>query len=173
MNESALMILLRLVHIFSGIFWAGGVAIAAWFILPAQSTVGQAGMAFMRELMIRRRLRVYMTVAMILTLLSGLTMYAWLVVTTHGEWARSTPARILGIGALAALIAGGIGGSAGARTGRKMDEVGAKVQAGGGTPTEDQRLEIATTLAQFQKSLRIVALLLIVAIAAMASARYL
>lgn len=173
MNESALMIALRLIHIFSGIFWAGSVALIGWFVLPAQTALGPASPMFLRELMVRRRLPVFVMTSMGLTLLSGLTMYARLAMTTNGMWAASITGKVLGFGALAALIGGGIGGAAGAKMKRKMAEVGAKVQAGGGTPTEDQRLEIAANVASFQKSLRIVTVLLIIAIAAMASARYL
>ena len=173
MNESALMIMLRLVHIFSGIFWAGSVALLVWFILPAQLVLGRGAMPFMQELMMRRRLRVYVTIAMIVTLLSGLAMYARLAMTTHGQWAGSTPGKVLGIGALAAIIAGGIGGSVGASTARKMSQLGAKIHASGGPPTDDQVAEAAATIGRFRSALRIVALLLIVAIAAMASFRYL
>jgi hypothetical protein len=173
MNESALMIVLRLVHIFSGIFWAGSVAMLVWFILPAQTATGQAGMVFMQEVMARRNLRVYVTVAMALALLSGLAMYARLSMLTHGQWSASTPGRVLGVGALAAIIAGGIGGTVGARTARKMRELGAKIHASGGPPTADHMAEAAANVARFRSALRIVAALLIVAIAAMASARYL
>jgi len=167
------MIMLRLIHIFSGIFWAGAVALVGWFVLPAQAQLGQASPMFIRELMVRRRLPIFVMTSMGLTILSGLTMYARLAMTTNGMWAASTTGRVLGFGALAAIIGGGIGGAAGAKMKRKMGEIGAKVQAGGGTPTEGQRVEIANTVASFQKSLRIVTVFLIIAIATMASARYL
>ena len=142
MNESALMIVLRLIHIFSGIFWAGSVALLVWFILPAQLVLGRGAMPFMQELMMRRRLRVYVTIAMIVTLLSGLAMYARLAMTTHGQWAGSTPGKVLGIGALAAIIAGGIGGSVGASTARKStrrDAVGERADGRGVCGRRDRR----------------------------------
>jgi len=110
MNESALMIALRLIHIFSGVFWAGAVALIGWFVLPAQAPLGQASPMFMRELMVRRRLPIFVMTSMGLTILSGLTMYARLAMTTNGIWAASTTGRVLGFGALAAIIGGGIGG---------------------------------------------------------------
>ncbi|MEP6602095.1 MAG: hypothetical protein ABJB49_09855 [Nitrospirota bacterium] len=173
MNESALMIVLRLVHIFSGIFWAGTAALLAWFILPAQTALGQAGAAFMMDLMLRRRLRAYLMTAMILTLLSGIAMYAYLAMTTHGMWARSTTAMVLGVGAVVGIIAGGIGGSIGSATAKKMAQLGATIQAAGGQATDAQRAEMAMLQARSHQALRIVSLLLIITIAAMASARYL
>lgn len=171
MNESALMIVLRLIHIFSGIFWAGGIALLVGFILPAQLVMGRSVMPFMQELMMRRRLRAYVTTAMILTLLSGLTMYARLAITTHGQWPGSNTGKVVGIGALAAIIAGGIGGSVGASTARKMSQLGERI--GGAPPTDEQAAEAEAIISRFRNALRIVALLLIIAIASMGSARYL
>ncbi|MEP6904880.1 MAG: hypothetical protein ABI875_02280 [Gemmatimonadales bacterium] len=173
MNESALMIVLRLIHIFGGIFWAGSVALIGWFVMPAQAQLGQASPMFIRELMVRRRLPVFVMTSMGLSILSGLAMYTRLAMTTNGVWAASTTGKVLGFGALSAIIGATIGGRAGAKMKGKMAAIGAKVQAGGGAPTEDQRLEIATNVASFQKSLRVVTVFLIIAIAAMASARYL
>lgn len=173
MNESALMIVLRLVHIISGVFWVGAVLLVAWFILPSQSVLGQAAGVFMQELMMRRRLRLYLMVTMILTILSGLVMYARLSMLTQGAWAASTTGRVLGVGALAAIIAGAIGGISGARTARKMGELGAAIQAAGGQPTETQRSEMAAIMSGAQSKLRIVGVLLLITVAAMASARYL
>jgi hypothetical protein len=173
MNENALMIVLRLIHLFSGIFWAGAAALLAWFVLPAQSAIGQAGMAFMQELMLRRRLRAYVNTAIILTLVSGIVMYARLAMTAHGVWAASTAAKVLGVGAVAAIIAGAIGGMVGGSTARKIGELGARIQAGGGPPTDAQSGEMAALQARAQRALRIVAALLLITIATMASARYL
>lgn len=173
MNESALMIVLRLVHILSGVFWAGTVMSIAWFILPTQSALGQAGGAFMRELMFRKHLRRFVLGAMGLTILSGLVMYARLAMTTHGAWASSRTGIVLGIGAVAAIIAGGIGGSVVFRAGNKMMEVGGKIQASGGPPTDEQQGQMQALQARTVSAFRIIAILLVIAVAAMASARYL
>ena len=173
MNESTLMVLLRLIHIISGVFWVGAVLVVAWFILPSQSVLGQAAGVFMQELMMRRRLRVYVTIAMGLTLLSGLTMYARLAMLTHGQWASSTTGRVLGFGALSAIIAGAIGGISGARTARKMGELGAAIQAAGGQPTEAQRSEMAVIVSGAQSKALRIGVLLLITVATMASARYL
>ena len=110
MSESLIMIVLRLIHIISGVFWAGAVMSIAWFLLPAQQAIGQPGGAFMQQLMFRQRFRAFVLAAMVLTILSGVTMYARLTMLTHGAWASSRTGIVLGIGAVAAIIAGGIGG---------------------------------------------------------------
>ena len=52
------MILLRLIHIVAGVFWAGTMMTIAWFLLPAAQALGQPGGAFMQQLMFGQRLRV-------------------------------------------------------------------------------------------------------------------
>lgn len=167
------MVFLRLVHIISGIFWVGTVFNIAWFLLPANRTTGQAGMVMMQELMMKRKLSIYLTLAMLLTILSGLTMYGRMIMVTHGEWASSMMARVLGFGALCGIVGGAIGGSVSKATGMKMAAIGKAIQDSGQPPTEAQRAEIATIQSKMEKMMSFVVILLILAVAAMASARYL
>ena len=173
MSESSLMIVLRLVHIISGVFWGGAVMSVAWFIFPAQRAIGPPGMLFMRELMMTRKFRSYVIGAAVLTILSGLTMYIRLSMVTHGEWARSRTGMVLGIGAVAAIIAAGIGTGVTGRIGKKMMALGGQIQALGGQPTDAQKAEMDALQGKMQSAFRNVAILLLIAVAAMASARYL
>ena len=167
------MIVLRVIHIISGVFWAGAVMVTAWFVLPAAQAMGQPGGAFMQRLMFHQRLRVYLSGAMALTILSGLTMYMWLAMEPGGSWARSRMAMTLGIGAVAAIIAGGIGGAVIGRVGKKMAALGATIQASGGPPTDTQKAELESYQRRMRSAFRIIAVLLLIAIITMAGARYL
>lgn len=173
MSESLIMIVLRLIHIISGVFWAGAVMSIAWFLLPAQQAIGQPGGAFMQQLMFRQRFRAFVLAAMVLTILSGLTMYARLAMLTHGAWASSRTGIVLGIGAVAAIIAGGIGGGFVRRLGNRMMELGGRIQASGGPPTDTEKAEMDALQRKTRSGFRIVAILLLISIVAMASARYL
>lgn len=173
MSESQITIVLRLIHIISGVFWGGAAMSVAWFILPAQRAIGPSGMVFMRELMMNRKFRSYVIGSAVLTILSGLTMYIRLSMVTNGEWARSRMGMVLGIGAVAAIIAAGIGTGVTGRIGKKMMELGGQIQASGGPPTDAQKAEIDGLQGKMQGAFRTVAVLLLIAIAAMASARYL
>ncbi|HYN79951.1 MAG TPA: hypothetical protein VES88_00500 [Gemmatimonadaceae bacterium] len=173
MNESVLMIVLRLIHIICGVFWAGTVMAVAWFLLPAQQAVGQPGAVFMQQLMFRQRLRGFVLGSMILTIVSGLAMYARLVMVTDGAWASSRTGMVLGIGAVAGIIAGGIGGGVVGRLGKKMMELSGAIQASDGPPTEAQKAEMDSLQRRNRNAFQTVAVLLLIAVAAMASARYL
>lgn len=167
------MIVLRLIHILCGVFWAGTAMAVAWFLLPAQRAVGQPGAVFMQQLMFRQRLRAFVLGAMVLTILSGLTMYIRLAMITNGGWASSRTGMVLGIGAVAAIIAGAIGGGTITRLGNKLMALGGKIQASGAPPTDTQKAEIESLQRRIQSGFRIVAVLLVITIVAMASARYL
>lgn len=173
MNESALIIFLRLIHILSGIFWVGTVFIIAWFLIPSNRSTGPAGMVVMQEVMVKRKLSIYLLLAMLLTILSGLTMYGRLIMVTHGVWASSMMAKVLGFGALCGIVGGAIGGSVSKAAGIKMAAIGKEIQDSGQPPTEAQRAEIGVLQDKMQKVMGLVAILLILAVASMASARYL
>lgn len=173
MSESALMIVLRLIHIVGGVFWAGAAMLMAWFVFPASRALGPAGGAFMQQLMFRQKARVYVAVAMGLTILSGLTMYIRMWMITDGAWNASRMGITLGVGAVAAIIAGALGGTAAGKFGQRLFDIGTAVQASGGPPTDEQRAEVELLQGKIYKFFRIIAVLLLISVAAMASARYL
>ena len=172
MNESLLMVLLRLIHIISGVFWVGTVFVLAWFLMPTQRATGMAGLTFVEELMLHKKLRVYLILTMIFTILSGLSMYARAIMITHGEWASSTMARVLGFGALCGIVAGGIGASSGKRMGMKMVALAEAIRGSGGSPSAEQQAELDALQNKAAAEMKLVAALLVIAVAAMASARY-
>ena len=166
-----MMITLRLIHIIFGVFWVGGAISVAFFILPAQRAIGQPGMLFVRQLMMGQKFRSYMLGAAVLAILSGLTMYIRYMMA-GGGWAQTTNAKVLGVGALAAIIAAGIGTGYVGKIGKKMLELGSQIQASGGPPTDAQKAEMESLQGKMQTAYRIVAILLLLTVAAMASARY-
>lgn len=168
-----MMIVLRLIHIIAGVFWAGSMMAIAWFLVPSAQALGQPGAAFMQQLMFRQRLRLFVAGAMILTILSGLTMYVWLTMETDGAWAKSRMGMTLGVGAVAAIIAGGIGGGIIGKVGQKMMALGTTIQASGNPPTDAQQAEMASYQRKMRSGFRIIAVLVLIATIAMASARYL
>lgn len=172
MSDNLLIIVLRLIHLIAGVFWAGTVMAIAWFLLPAAQAIGQPGAAFMQQLMFRQRLRPFVLGAMLLTILSGLGMYGWMAMETDGSWASSKTAMVLGIGAIAAIIAGGIGSGVTGRLGKRTMALSSAIQASGGPPTKAQKVEMETLQRKIRTSFRVVALLVLIAVIAMATARY-
>jgi hypothetical protein len=172
MDDQTLTLLLRLIHILAGIFWVGAAFLMAGFILPILRDTGPEGGRFMQQLMVRQRLPVFLGIAMLLTLLSGMAMYQRLVSATSGAWASTAPGITYGIGGLASILAAVAGFAISGSAGRRMAAIGRGV-AEAGRPTPEQQVEIARLQARSVFGMRIAAALLVIAAGSMAIARYL
>jgi hypothetical protein len=163
---------LRLVHIVGGVFWAGAVFLMVGFVIPAVRASGPVGGRIMQEMQ-RRRLSVFMNAAAGLTMLSGFILYGRLITASDGAWARTTSAMVFGIGALASILGAIIGGGIVGRGAEQLAKLGAKIQAAGGVPSPEQAAEMNRLQTRVGKAAPVMAGLLLIAVAAMATARYL
>lgn len=165
-----LMMALRLVHIIGGLFWVGAVGVVAWFLFPAQRA--SRGGNIMEEVMGRRRLGMWIGIAAMSTLLSGFILYGRNAAVTDGAWASSAPGIGFGIGALVAVLATIVGVGAGMRTGARLQKLGASLHQSGGPPDPALVSEMERLSSRGSTIMRTVSVLLLIATAAMATARY-
>jgi uncharacterized membrane protein len=172
MDDRTLTLLLRLIHILAGVFWAGSAFMLAGFLVPTVRETGPEGGRFMAHLVARRRLPVFIGIAMLLTVLSGLTLYARTAAATHGTWTRTAPGIAYGIGGASAILGAIVGMGISGAAARQMAAIGQRVAEAGG-PSPEQQAEIARLQARMGLGARIAAGLIAVAVAAMATARYL
>ena len=101
-------LILRLVHILLGVFWAGAVFMIALFLQPAIAASGPEGGKVMGAL-VKRRLLDIVPAAAVATILSGLWLYWRDSSGFQAAWLGSRMGMALGTGAVLALIAFGIG----------------------------------------------------------------
>ena len=172
MDDRFLMIALRLLHIVGGVFWVGAVMTLAWFVGPSTGVLGEATGKFFQEIMLRRKLSVWIASAMGLTVLSGLTMYGKYSMVANSHFASSRTGIVLGIGGLFAIVAAVIGGAAAGKTAKGIAEISRQIQAAGGPPTAEQKAQMTAMQMRQGKASRIAASLLLVTLVAMAIARY-
>jgi uncharacterized membrane protein len=173
MNDQTVTLLLRLIHILAGIFWVGVAFLMAGFLIPTVRETGQAGGRFMEHLMLRRRLPVFVGIAMLLTVLSGFAMYGRLVAATNGAWAGTRPGMAYGLGGLAAVLGAVVGMGIGGAAGRRMAGVSRRIAEAGGPPSAEQQSEIERLRGRMSLGARLAAGLLFISAATMAIARYL
>jgi uncharacterized membrane protein len=171
--DQTLTLVLRFIHIVGGVFWAGAVFLMVGFIFPTVRDTGAAGGRFMQEVMQRRRLSVFMNSAAGLTMLSGFIMYGRIMAATDGAWGGTRAGMTFGIGGLATIVAAIIGGAIVGRGGQRLAKLGATIQASGGPPSAEQTAEMSRLQARMGRAMRVVAVLLLVAVTSMATARYL
>jgi len=167
-----MMIALRLIHVFLGVFWGGAVFVTTGYLLPSARAAGPGAGPMMRELMAVRRLPIVIMVSGILTVLAGLGLY-WLDNSiSNGAFAKSRQGMTLGIGALFAIVGLIIGMIFIAPSGKKLMQLTATIAASGGPPSAEQAKQMAALQARMLISSRIAAGLLAVTIITMAIARY-
>jgi uncharacterized membrane protein len=172
MDERTLTIVLRLVHILAGVFWVGTIFLIAGFLMPTARSVGPESGRFMQHLMLKRRLPLFLSITMLLTVLSGFTMYARVVAATQGTWAGTPPGIGYGVGGLAAILGAVMGGVISGPAARRMAAIGQQAAATGGLSVE-QQAEMGRLQARAALGSRATAGFLAVAVGAMAIARYL
>lgn len=172
MSDQTITLLLRLIHILAGIFWVGAIFLIAGFLLPTLRSTGREGGRFMQHLMQQRRLPLFLAVAMLLTVLSGFTLYARIVSATHGAWASTWPGIAYGVGGLSAILGALVGMTVSGSAAKRMAAIGQRA-AGQGGPSAEEQTEIERLQGRMVLGSRLVASFLAVAAGAMAIGRYL
>jgi uncharacterized membrane protein len=163
---------LRLVHILAGIFWAGGLFTLAMFILPSINSSMPEGGKVMQRLIAAYHFPVYMTTGGALTVLSGILMYANLSRGFSMEWIGSIHGMDLTIGGLAAIIAFLLGILVNKPRADRMGRIGREIMQAGGKPTENQVAEMTSLRMKITSMTKYMALLVLIAVIAMAAAKY-
>lgn len=164
-----LAIALRIVHIVSGVFWVGGAALFFFYLEPTMNKLGPDAERFVDELINRRKAPIYFVTFSTLTVVAGIILY-W---RDFGGISTSPMGLALGLGGVAAFIAW-LGGNL--LIPKTLGELTAIVGEIKGGPTPPSEATLGRMHAA-QQRLRMIGLvdvvLLIFAVAAMASARYL
>jgi len=167
------MIVFRVLHIAAGVAWAGSVFLFVVLIQPSAAAIGPAAGPFMMELLGRRKLVTWLLSLGGTTVVAGLLLYWRDANGLDGlaAFASSRYGLALTIGALAAIAAflvGLFGTRPNAR--RLLDLVGRATPAG--PPPPEVAQQIAGVQARLKVLARIALALIVVAVVAMATARY-
>lgn len=166
------MIILRLLHIFSGVFWVGTTLFMWLFLTPTVKQMGADGPKVMRTLLNTTQFSQVIGITSIITLLSGLWMYYKVSNGFDADWMSLTSSIVLSIGAIAGIGASGHGASVLRPTSEKIAALGNEIAAGGGPPTPEQGAAMAELQAKMAQGTQMTAIMMIIAVAGMASFRY-
>ncbi|HEX6049073.1 MAG TPA: hypothetical protein VFZ21_07390, partial [Gemmatimonadaceae bacterium] len=119
-----------------------------------------------------RKVPVYMMSSMALTLLSGIALY-WRAAGSFGNgWAGSGTGITFGLGGVCAILAATIGLTMGMPTARRLGGLAASIAKSGAPPSAEQIAEMQRLQGRMSTAGTLGAVLLVLATAAMAVARY-
>lgn len=166
-----LRIVLRVIHIFGGIFWVGFAFFNVGFLQPTVKATGAEGQKTMQYLTQKTRLLSTVYATATLTLLSGLFMY-WILFGFRLSALLSGYGAALTLGAIAGLIAWiyavviirGIFG--------QMQTIGQQIRAQGGPPTPAQATQMQGLVARLGKLGQVALVFLVIAVLGMSTAQY-
>jgi uncharacterized membrane protein len=167
------MVFLRIIHIVTGVIWVGSLFVVVVFVQPSAATLGPAGAPFMSELR-RRRFVDVVFIDAIFTVVAGSLLYwrDWHTFSTFGDWIGSSFGRTLTVGALLALSGLAVAGSVTRPTIARLVSVGKQVAASGGAPPPETAARIGALQHRLVVAERTSFALVLLAVVAMSSARY-
>lgn len=170
---SAMIILLRIIHVLLGVFWVGAVVFTAIFLIPTVRALGPAGGPVMQQIGEVRKLPAFIAVAAVFTVLSGFGLY-WQASGgfTNRTWLGSGTGMTFGIGAVFAIIALVLGLAVITPTAKRASALGAAMASAGRPPSPEQLTEMGRLQARLAKLGSLGAVLLVLTTTAMAIARY-
>jgi uncharacterized membrane protein len=168
------MVLLRIVHIATGVIWVGSLFVVVVFVQPSAAALGPAGAPFMSELRRRRFVDVVFTAA-VLTVVAGSFLYwhDWHQYPSFGDWISSSWGASLTVGALLALLGLGAAALVTRPTIRRLVSLGKQIAESEGTPLPETAARIGALQHRLVVAERVSFSLVLLAVVAMASARYL
>jgi uncharacterized membrane protein len=159
--------LVRLIHIFSAVFWAGSVFFTASILNPTVRASGAEGGRFMQRLATTGGMSRLVGAAAALTVVSGLLMY-WPITSGLNVAVVFGSRLALTLGALCGIAAGAVGGMVVGRASARLAELGQQVAAQGGPPTPAQASEMGQLQGQLGRGSMITAALVALALLGMA-----
>lgn len=164
------MVILRLIHIISGVFWAGATFFLVSFISPAVDATGPEGQKFMRQLGMKSGMSNALGATATLTAISGIILYVMLTDLDSAKMS-ATYYEVIALGAIVGIV-GWIGGFAiQFRLSHKMKVLFAEIESSGGPPTPEQMGEMQAMAHRVGLGSRITAVLLAIAVVCMAAAQ--
>ncbi len=166
------LIVLRLLHIVAGVFWAGTTFFMIGFMNPALRMAGPGGQDYMRALTQRTRLSLMMTGTGVATTLAGILLYLHDSGYFRSNWLVSGMGLTLAVGGVLGIAAFVIGASVNSPAAKQMGRLGREIAAAGGPPSPEQMAQMQALQKRLSDGTYWIGGLLLITVITMAIARY-
>jgi uncharacterized membrane protein len=169
------MVVFRIVHILAAVLWVGSVFLFVVYVQPSAAAIAPAGAPFMTELLGKRRLVDRIIALGLVAVVGGLFLYwhDWHLYDSFGSWVGSRFGAAITVGMVASLIALGIGVFVTRPNVQRLLARGRQVAESGGPPSPEIAAEMGAIQGRLKVFARVSLGLLLLAVLAMSTARYL
>lgn len=173
-STDAYMVSLRIVHILTGTIWVGSLFVVVVYVQPSAAALGAAGGPFMSELR-RRRFVDVVFIDAVFTVVAGSFLYwhDWHTHPSFSDWIGSSFGASLTVGALLAISGLAVAAFVTRPSIVRLVSLGKQVAGSGGTPAPETAVRIGALQRRLVVAERASFSLVLLAVVAMASARYL
>jgi uncharacterized membrane protein len=168
---SILILILRIIHIFSGVIWVGFSFFNIGFLQPTVRATGGEGQKVMQYLTQKTRLLSTVYATATFTMLSGLVMY-WILLGFRLSALHSGYGLVLTIGATAGVIAWVIAVVVIRAIFNQMQTIGKAIQIQGSLPTPEQVAQMQALVARLGRIGQFGLVFLVIALLGMSTAQY-
>ena len=168
---AVLIMVLRVIHIFGGVFWVGFAFFNIGFLQPTVKATGAEGQKTMQYLTQKTRLLSTVYATATLTMLSGLIMY-WILSGFRLSFIFSGYGLVLTVGSIAGVIAWIYAVVVIRGIFNRMQTVGQEIQTQGSPPTPAQATQMQALVARLGKVGQVALVFLVIALLGMATAQY-
>jgi uncharacterized membrane protein len=163
----AVYLVVRVLHVLLGAFWAGAVFFSMLLLDPAIREAGPEGGKVMGILQ-RRGWMTMMISAGSLTIVTGFYLF-WRMSGRFAPAYMGTPGGImLSIGMLAGILVLAVGVTFSRPTGKRIGELAGRIASAGGPPSAEDAADLARLQGRLALLLKVVATLMLVAVVTMA-----
>lgn len=165
------MIVLRLLHIGVGVFWAGAILFVGLFLEPSIRAAGPAGGQVMQQMQ-ARRYGVIMPLAALIAILTGFELLRRDFPGGPSAWVATGGGTVFVIGGSAALLTLIIGFTVTLPTIKRMQQLAGQLAAQGSQPDPALAEQVVALRKRFTMLARFGVLLVSITVVCMAIARY-
>jgi len=168
----SVIIVLRIIHIFCGVFWAGYAFFNYYYLQPTVKALGPDGQKTMQHLAQKTNFLTVIYTAATLTMLSGLAIY-WIMFGFNLSFIASGYGMVLSVAGLAGIIGWFIVVAFIRQIFVQMQVVGGEMQSSGNPPTPELIAKMQGLVGRLGKLGKIALIFIIIALLGMSSARFL
>ena len=173
-GTSSFMLIFRFLHIMAGVLSVGAAFLFVGFIGPSAAEVGPSAGPLLTAAVKKRKAAKVITGLGFTNVLAGWAM--WLkdmsVYGSVGDWVSSRFGLVITIGGVLATTAAVVGALGVGRGVERLVDTGNEIAASGGPASVEQQARVDHLMSELEKHGKIDLTLLLLAVTAMATARY-